>query len=265
MINRENLIEFVQEAYNNLSEFDEGCYIYELFDNNLCLVIGKTEDGICGKLAVNIDDLYYDYEYDWNMPFYENGEVYDTDTIINPDDIPSFVQTMINEFNILRKLKIARDGLIVEDDEDIPESLEEDVGKYKIKYWVDEDHRDLGISDIFGYETDIEEAKRIADKLFDEYASVEVLDSDDEVVYGRYPEEFDESLKESKEEDLPDELHVNLMDTDYDFGDDLYLTIIHYLEKKYNHEIDDFDIDFEESNEDEDDYYIENIRWSEEE
>lgn len=69
-----------------------------------------------------------------------------------------------------------------------------------IKYWVDEEHRDQGISELyFGEIKDLEDAKHIADKLFDEYASVEVVknvDTDhEEVLYGRYPE--DESLKES--------------------------------------------------------------------
>lgn len=81
-----------------------------------------------------------------------------------------------------------------------------------IKYWVDEEARDQGLSDIyFGEIKDLEDAKHIADKLFDEYASVEVVKNvdteDEEVLYGRYPE--DESLKEelSKDEKSISEEH----------------------------------------------------------
>lgn len=93
--------------------------------------------------------------------------------------------------------------------EPVEESLQEEKENLAIKYWVDEEHRDQGISDLyFGDIKDLEDAKNIADKLFDEYASVEVVknvDTDhEEVLYGRYPE--DESLKESiklnKEKDL---------------------------------------------------------------
>ena len=67
---------------------------------------------------------------------------------------------------------------------------------YEIEYWYDEDARDQGLGDI-AIETfdNLEDAKAYADKLFGEVASVEVLDSKGNVVYGRYPE--DESLKES--------------------------------------------------------------------
>ena len=81
-----------------------------------------------------------------------------------------------------------------------------------IKNWVDEEARDQGLSDIyFGEIKDLEDAKHIADKLFDEYASVEVVKNvdteDEEVLYGRYPE--DESLKEdlSKDEKSVSEEH----------------------------------------------------------
>lgn len=82
----------------------------------------------------------------------------------------------------------------------VDENLTEAKDRYKIEYWVDEDARDQGFGDI-AIETfsDLEDAKEYADKLYSEVASVEVLDTenDDEVVYGRYPEE-DESLKEDK-------------------------------------------------------------------
>ena len=37
---------------------------------------------MCGKVAVNIDDLQCDYDFDWYMPWSEDGDVYDTETSI---------------------------------------------------------------------------------------------------------------------------------------------------------------------------------------
>ena len=74
----------------------------------LCLVLGWEEgydkgekyqqevDGtiytLCGKVAVNIDDLQCDYDVDWYMPYTEDGDVYDTNTAIaDADDLDFFV------------------------------------------------------------------------------------------------------------------------------------------------------------------------------
>ena len=81
--------------------------------------------------------------------------------------------------------------------EDLKETYAD--ARYKIEYWVDEEARDHGLGD-YALERfdDLEDAKEYADRLFGEVASVEVLDTQDEdnVVYGRYPE--DESLDEDK-------------------------------------------------------------------
>lgn len=37
---------------------------------------------LCAKIAINIDDLQCDYDYDWYMPQYADGDVYDTDSAI---------------------------------------------------------------------------------------------------------------------------------------------------------------------------------------
>ena len=81
----------------------------------------------------------------------------------------------------------------------VEEKVEESYAdaRYKIEYWVDEEARDHGLGD-YALERfdDLEDAKEYADKLFGDVASVEVLDTqdDDNVVYGRYPE--DESMNE---------------------------------------------------------------------
>ena len=107
--------------------------------------------------------------------------------------------------------------------EPIEESLDEAKhDELAIKYWIDEEHRDQGISELyFGEIKDLEDAKHIADKLFDEYASVEVVKNvdteDEEVLYGRYPEE--ESLDESISDDIKnkaDELRDSCKDMSKD-------------------------------------------------
>ncbi len=89
------------------------------------------------------------------------------------------------------------------------EEAKEDKGYYEIEFWVDEEARDQGLGDI-AIETfdNLEDAKEYADKLFGEVASVEVLDANGNVVYGRYPE--DESLKEDKVNEAPENPSTHL-------------------------------------------------------
>lgn len=81
----------------------------------------------------------------------------------------------------------------------IDEAVEDNL---TIEYWVDENARDYGEGDLYvGKIKDIADAKRIADRLFGEYASVEVIKNygteDEEVVYGRYPEDIDEAVEDN--------------------------------------------------------------------
>lgn len=77
----------------------------------------------------------------------------------------------------------------------------EHKGPFEIEYWVDEEARDMGFGDIYLERfDDLEEAKAVADDLFSEVASVEVLDANGEVVYGRYPEDEGCSKKTIKED-----------------------------------------------------------------
>lgn len=67
-------------------------------------------------------------------------------------------------------------------------------GPFEIEYWVDEESRDMGLGDIYLERfDDLEEAKSVADDLFGEVASVEVLDANGQVVYGRYPEDDEDT------------------------------------------------------------------------
>lgn len=40
---------------------------------------------LCGKIAVNIDDLQCDYNFDWYMPYGDSGDIYDTDMALTGD------------------------------------------------------------------------------------------------------------------------------------------------------------------------------------
>jgi len=107
--------------------------------------------------------------------------------------------------------------------------------KYSIKYWYDEDARDLGEPDDYDETFDnLVDAKKQADRLFDKegYASVEIYDENDKVVYGRYPEEYEESLKEAKKS-IKEAIKVEHPD-DYDFNDVVKIFYDQYY-KTYKH------------------------------
>lgn len=40
---------------------------------------------LCAKVAINIDDLQCDYNFDWYMPSTKDGDIYDTDSALTGD------------------------------------------------------------------------------------------------------------------------------------------------------------------------------------
>ena len=40
---------------------------------------------LCAKVAINIDDLQCDYDFDWYMPSTKDGDIYDTDSALTGD------------------------------------------------------------------------------------------------------------------------------------------------------------------------------------
>lgn len=38
---------------------------------------------LCGKIAINIDDLQCDYDFDWYMPSNKDGDIYDTNMALS--------------------------------------------------------------------------------------------------------------------------------------------------------------------------------------
>lgn len=87
-----------EKAINIMQDIDSGTYYFELGKTDdgkaIALVLGYElgyNDGedyqvkcgdktytLCGKIAVNIDDLQCDYDFDWYMPSNKDGDVYDT-------------------------------------------------------------------------------------------------------------------------------------------------------------------------------------------
>lgn len=47
--------------------------------------VGTKTYTLCGKIAINIDDLQCDYDFDWYMPSNKSGDIYDTDTALSGD------------------------------------------------------------------------------------------------------------------------------------------------------------------------------------
>lgn len=129
----------------------------------------------------------------------DDGLIYDDDIfdlakkyLRGSDIIDLFYQDLFSD--LVNDVEIPED-----DEEDLEESKKSIKGRtlkekkeqeYKIEYWIDEEARDEGLGEIYLKKfANLNDAKRVADRLFKEYASVEVLDINDNVVYGRYPEE----------------------------------------------------------------------------
>lgn len=111
---------FLKNAVKDLKEDCDATWYYDLGEKGLNLVVGclEGEEGIFCKIALNCDDLQCDYDIDWNMPYDEKGEVYDTEMQIDEDNLESVAQTMLNEFKELKEYDFEDDGKIIEEDEE---------------------------------------------------------------------------------------------------------------------------------------------------
>ena len=111
MISVSELTKFIKKAYNDLSNGGIGVWHIDLkTDYPLEVGIGWaegfrseiedrneyiTDDGyqICAKVCV-FDDMP---DYEWStMPYFENGEVYDTELPVYPDTIEEDAHWLIN-------------------------------------------------------------------------------------------------------------------------------------------------------------------------
>lgn len=227
-VDKNKLADFIKDAVEDLRNGGEATHFFDMgADNGLHLVIGRSGDDYIGiKLAVNVDDLQYDFDWDWYMPYdKETGDVWDTEMqIADEEDYDALAQDFIDEFNKMEDLDIDEDGAIIEheevveeskkdcDDKDgkcescdkkepLKESVEDDL---YVMYWIDEDHRDQGIADYFYDIADIEDGKEVVDRLidFEDYACAELLSGEDVVLYGRDADDtwgdLDESCKKEE-------------------------------------------------------------------
>ena len=72
--------------YFELGKTDDGKTIalvlgYELGYNDgedYQVKVGNNTYTLCAKVAINIDDLQCDYNFDWYMPSNKDGDIYDT-------------------------------------------------------------------------------------------------------------------------------------------------------------------------------------------
>ena len=142
MYTKEEVAKFLRESVEWLIDEDMGCTTLEL-DDRLAICVGwlpgygeeHRDDCIQSKeepdFAINAgikvytsDDMRTDYEF-INMPYYENGDVVMTDCSIEPnEDYDKLAEYFLKEYEGLKDLEIAEDGLIVEKQEEVEESVE---------------------------------------------------------------------------------------------------------------------------------------------
>ena len=68
--------------------------------------MGDTTLTLCGKIAINIDDLQCDYDFDWYMPWNKDGDVFDTSMALSKDhteDLEWFLSQAEEMINLLQK------------------------------------------------------------------------------------------------------------------------------------------------------------------
>ena len=101
-------------SYIPLSKTDDGKTIalvlgYELGYNDgekWQVKVGTKTYTLCGKIAINIDDLQCDYDYDWYMPSNKDGDIYDTSMALSEnhaEDLTWFLGEAEEMINLMNK------------------------------------------------------------------------------------------------------------------------------------------------------------------
>jgi len=136
---KEEIAKGLKEAVEWLIDQDEGCVTIKL-DDKLGICVGwlpgygeeHRDDVIQSKaepdFAINAgikvytsDDMRTDYEF-INMPYYENGDVVQTDVSIEPNEnYEELAEYFLKEYDGMKDFDIAEDGLIIEKPEDVIE------------------------------------------------------------------------------------------------------------------------------------------------
>ena len=101
-------------SYIPLSKTDDGKTIalvlgYELGYNDgedYQVKVGTKTYTLCGKIAINIDDLQCDYDFDWYMPSNKDGDIYDTSMALSKnhaEDLTWFLGEAEEMMNLMNK------------------------------------------------------------------------------------------------------------------------------------------------------------------
>ena len=107
--------QFLKGAYEDLKDNPTGTHYYDLdLDSGLHLVVGEYEDEICVKVAYNCGDLQCDYDYDWEMPLYKDGECAFVEDVLDENtDWNKEAQYLIKEAKAMDE-EVAKGELVCE-------------------------------------------------------------------------------------------------------------------------------------------------------
>ena len=154
MASLEEVKRFIKDSIDWLKEEDMGCTTLKL-DDRLAICVGwlkgygdeKRDDAIQSEqepdFAINAgikvwtsDDMRTDYEY-INMPYYDGGEVVETDITLDPadekDGYEQVAKWLLDQYEDLKDLNIDEDGLIHETKPEETTEVEKEVEEESLK------------------------------------------------------------------------------------------------------------------------------------
>lgn len=116
MTKKESLQNFIKNAIKEIKAGFNGCYYCRLGEtlNGVAIyyvIAADCENNICGKIAVNCDDLQSDFEFDWNIPFWPDGWLLFDEDICEEQDANRLAANILKEFRTLKNCYIFKDGL----------------------------------------------------------------------------------------------------------------------------------------------------------
>lgn len=218
MASLEEVKRFIKDSIDWLKEEDMGCTTLKL-DDRLAICVGwlkgygdeKRDDAIQSEqepdFAINAgikvwtsDDIRTDYEY-INMPYYDGGDVVNTDITLDPSDekdgYEQVAKWLLDQYEDLKDLNIDEDGLIHETKPEETTEVEKEVEEESLK----EDKKNLHYTTLKDNDCDL-----IALTDYEGGEPVDYVKSDEELEdwlkadkkHSWFPVELDESLKEGK-------------------------------------------------------------------
>lgn len=200
MYTKKQISKFIKDSVDWLIDEDMGCTTLKL-DDRLAICVGwlsgygeeKRDDVIqsvsepdfainAGIKVYTSDDMRTDYEF-INMPYYDNGEVLQTDVSIEPnEDYDKLAEYFLKEYDGMKDLEIDEDGRIIEkkQEESCKKLNEDEKPLTKSKY------KNL-IGEYFDYSMEydfLDIVARILNRIDDFSNEEDVYNSiDDELIY----------------------------------------------------------------------------------